>query len=56
VLIDHILYRSFTGTTDASRILDGPLTVTVNDTPVETAYSDHFGVQVTFVPDPPAQD
>lgn len=52
VLIDHILHRNFTGTTDAMRILDGPLNITVDGTPVETTYSDHYGVQVTFVPEP----
>jgi len=56
VLIDHILYRNFTGTTDATRILESPLTVTVDGTPVHTAYSDHYGVEATFTPDPPAQD
>ena len=56
VLIDHIFYRGFSGTTDATRILDEPLTITVDGTPVETAYSDHFGVVVTFTSEPPAQD
>lgn len=55
VLIDHILFRNFTGTTDATRVLDGPLTITTGDgTDVETTYSDHYGVQVTFTPEPPA--
>ncbi len=52
VVIDHILFRNFAGTTEAARILDGPLTITVDGTPIETAYSDHYGVQVTFTPAP----
>jgi len=50
VLIDHILVRNFAGTTDAMRVLDGPLNITVDGTPVETTYSDHYGVQVAFTP------
>ncbi|MFH2009099.1 MAG: endonuclease/exonuclease/phosphatase family protein [bacterium] len=50
VLIDHILLRSFTGTYDADRILTEPITITVDGTPIETAYSDHYGVQVTMHP------
>ncbi len=57
VVIDHILFRNFDGDTTASRILDGPLTITTTDgTDIEVAYSDHYGVQVTFTADPPAQN
>jgi len=50
VLIDHILLRGFAGTTEALRILDEPITITVDGTPIETALSDHYGLQVTMYP------
>ncbi len=48
VLIDHILYRGFAGTTTAQRVLDEPIQITADGTPLDTAYSDHYGVSVTF--------
>lgn len=53
-VIDHVLTRNFTGTSTAKRVLDGPLDVTpVCSGTVETlAYSDHYGVSVTFTEGP----
>ena len=46
VLLDHILTRGFAGASaTASRILDGSLTIQVDGMPVDSAYSDHYGLK-----------
>jgi len=53
-VIDHVLTRNFTGSATTSRVLDGTIQITPVCTGVEetTAYSDHYGVSVTFTETP----
>lgn len=47
-LIDHILLKGFEGIQTASeRFLDGRITIDSGG-PIETAYSDHYGIRVTI--------
>ncbi len=46
--IDHVLLRMGRGyVTEASRILDQPVTITTETGPLESHISDHYGVRVT---------
>ena len=47
VLLDHVLLRGFTGkTTTSARIIDQAITLEVDGMSVDSAVSDHYGVQV----------
>jgi endonuclease/exonuclease/phosphatase family metal-dependent hydrolase len=48
--LDHVLAKNLSsiGKAEAARVLDGPVTLTVEGKPVESRLSDHYGVQVTF--------
>ncbi len=49
VLVDHVLLRGFDGVeARGERVLAEPIEVQVEGAPVETAYSDHYGVKVTI--------
>jgi endonuclease/exonuclease/phosphatase family metal-dependent hydrolase len=49
-LIDHILFSGLPSATprSASRVLDEPIEIEAGGSAVETAHSDHYGVQVTL--------
>lgn len=50
-ILDHIFTTvPFDGTVTATRVLDGTIDTTSCDQPITGAYSDHYGIRVTFTP------
>lgn len=50
VLIDHVLLEGFGGSATGRRILTDPITIQKDGQDVTTAYSDHYGLEVTLTP------
>lgn len=48
VVIDHVLVRGFTEPATIARVMDSPIEVESCGEQIASAYSDHYGVSVTF--------